>query len=182
MQLDEVQEWWPFTNNNDDIYDLSFLNAKKATYTHRSEGKTDINYEFWITYSSHCFTKDYEHLNDIERKALNYSTPKENRPFCIDRYKLAKEHLCEAIENLDSPKYRILDGGHNSYITTKIIADDGSEFWYHIPFKVYKESKKYRIHVMSAYPSDEDRGGGKVGFFKIAYNLRMNKKLPRNQK
>jgi hypothetical protein len=38
----------------------------------------------------------------------------------------------------------------------------------------------YRLHVLSAYPAPERRGGGKIGFFKIAYNLRMGKPLSSN--
>lgn len=180
MNLDEVIEWSPFTSTGGEVYDLTFLNAKKITYVHSAEGKIDKEYHFWVTYSSHCFTKDYESLTDVDRAALNYHAPRESRPFCFDRYELARQYLCNIIENLSSPGSIILDGGYKSYITTKIIMADGQELWYHVPFKVYRERKKYRIHVMSAYPSTEKRGGGKVGFFKIAYNLLKNKRLPEN--
>lgn len=180
MKLGEVLEWQPFTTPNGEVYDLTFLNVKKITYVHSTEGKKDIEYDFWVTYSSHCFTKDYESLTDADRAALNYHAPREDRPFCFKRYELAKQYLCNAIESLGSLGSVVLDGGYKSYITTKIITADDQDLWYHIPFKVYRERKKYRIHVMSAYSSTEKRGGGKVGFFKIAYKLRMNKKLPEN--
>ena len=51
---------------------------------------------------------------------------------------------------------------------------------YHVAFRVYRERKKYRLHVMSAYPAPEGCGSGKIGFFKITYNLRMGKPLLSN--
>ena len=84
------------------------------------------------------------------------------------------------MENLASAEYTITDAGYGSYITAKVLTDDGETVWYHVPFRVYRERKKYRLHVLSAYPAPERRGGGKIGFFKIAYNLRMGKPLPSN--
>lgn len=180
MKLDEVTEWRTFESPDGQVFDLSFLNAKKVTYTHTLEGKPDIEYDFWVTYSSHCFTKSYDHQSEEEREALNYAAPKESRPFCQRRYSLAQRYLCQIIENLGSPDYIITDAGYGSYLTAKIVDEAGDETWYHIPFKVYRHQKKYRLHVMSAFPAEERRGAGKVGFFKIAYNLRMGKPLPKN--
>ena len=180
MHLDAVAKWRPFVATDGTVYELSFLDAKKITYRHQVPNRADVCYDFWVTYSCHCFSKDYPHLTDKERQALAYCAPRETRPFCPKRYTLAKTHLTTIIENLGSKAYTIKDAGYESYITTKIITDEGKEIWYHVPFKVYRENKKYRLHVMSAYPAEEQRGGGNIGFFKIAYNLHMGKALPCN--
>ena len=180
MPLDEVSQWRSFEAVDGTVYDLRFLDAKKVTYRHQVTGKADVCYDFWVTYSSHCFTKDYTHLTAADRQALAYPAPRETRPFCVMRYQLAKTHLVTIIEGLGHRGCLIKDAGYESYITTKILNEAGEECWYHVPFRVYRERKKYRLHVMSAYPASEPRGGGKVGFFTIAYNLRMGKRLPRN--
>lgn len=180
MVLDEVTQWRDFVAKDGTVFDLSFLNAKKVSYVHSATGKPDIIYDFFVTYSFHCFAKDYSHLSEEERAALAYKAPKETRPFCHLRYSLAKRNLCQIVENLSSPEYIITDAGYGSYITANIITEDGQKIWYHVPFKVYRERKKYRLHVLSAYPDKERHGGGKIGFFKIAYNLKMGKPLPSN--
>lgn len=187
MNLDEVTRWPDYVDQNGERFDLSFLNAKKVTYTHQKEGKPDVTYDFWVTYSLHCFTKDYEHLSHSESQSLMYYSPKkknetpvEERPFCLRRYSLAAEHLCQIVENLGAREYVVKDGGYESYLAVKVLTASGETIWYNVPFKVFRQQKKYRLHVLSAYPSEEQRGGGKVGFFAIAYNLRMNKKLPSN--
>jgi len=187
MNIDEVTEWPDFIDPDGKSFDLSFLNAKQVTYRHVSEGKEDIIYKFWVTYSLHCFAKDYDHLDSVEREQLMYHSPRkvngkpvDSRPFCIERYTLASEHLCNIIENLGSSEHAVKDGGYNSYLVVKVLTATGETLWYNVPFKVFREKKKFRLHVLSAYQTKEPRGGGKVGFFKIAYNLKMNKKLPSN--
>lgn len=180
MTIKETTRWRAFEAPNGEVFDLSFLDAKEVTYIHTLEGKPDIAYRFWVTYSCHCFTKEYEHQSSEEREALNYHAPNESRPFCYHRYELAKLYLCQIVENIGSSDYIITDAGYGSYLTTKVIDKEGEELWYHVPFKVFREKKKYRLHVVSAFPAKERRGMGKIGFFKIAYNLKMNKKLPSN--
>lgn len=180
MILDEVTQWRPFEAEDGTVFDLSFLDARKVTYVHSLTGKPDVVYDFWVTYSCHCFTKDYPHLDETERQVLAYAAPRETRPFCQQRYTLAQQYLCQIVENLTSAEYIITDAGFGSYITAKVLTEEGETVWYHVPFRVYRERKKYRLHVLSAYPAPQRRGGGKIGFFKIAYNLRMGKPLPRN--
>ena len=178
MNLDEVTQWTPFTPAGGAPEDLSFLDAHKVTYKHEAAGKPTITYDFWVTYSFHCFAKDYTHLTDAERAILMYHAPKDSRPFCYVRYNLAKQYLKAIIENLGSPGVIVRHAGYESYATSKIITEDGKELWYFVPFRVYREFKKFRIHVTSAYPEMTNSGGGKVGFFTIAHCLKTGKKLP----
>jgi hypothetical protein len=51
---------------------------------------------------------------------------------------------------------------------------------YFVPFAIFRENKKLRLHVKSAYSRHEGIGKiKKVGFFVIAKNLLLNKKLPK---
>ena len=52
MILDEVMQWKAFETEDGAIFDLSFLDAKKVTYTHSFAGKPDVSYDFWVTYDS----------------------------------------------------------------------------------------------------------------------------------
>lgn len=182
MKLDEVMEWRSFEAKDGTVFDLTFLNSKKLTYVHSLSGKPDVRYDFWVTYSHHCFTKDYDHLSEEERFALAYRAPRETRPFCHKRYSLAKEYLCQIVENLGTKEYVVRDAGHNQFITVKVLSDGGMDVWYKVPFKMYKEQKKYRLHVLSAYPDKKSHGGGKVGFFTIAKNLKGGMSLPSNSR
>lgn len=91
----EVEKWRPFGHPDGDIRDLSFLDAHQAVYVQHHEGKEPLEYRFWVTYSLHCFTKDYEHQTNEEKQSLMYHAPKESRPFCQHRYNLARIHLKE---------------------------------------------------------------------------------------
>lgn len=59
-----------------DIWDLSFLDAHEVIYTHRCEGKADKVYKFIVSYSFHCFCKDYPEQSKEEKRALMYHSPK----------------------------------------------------------------------------------------------------------
>ena len=176
MNIGEVSKWHAFTDQTGKIWDLSFLDAHEVTYTHRSEGKIDKNYKFIVSYSFHCFCKEYPEQSENEKRALMYHSPKESRPFCIKRYNLAKRYLKNMILNLD--RQRIVHAGYSSYAIIECLNDEGESCYYQVPFKAFRERKKLRIHVTSAYPVDNKLGGGKVGFFLIASKLIANSPLP----
>ena len=102
MSIDEVTKWRPFIDLTGKIWDLSFLDAHEITYTHSTAGKDDILYRFIVSYSFHCFCKDYPHQTEAEKFALMYFSPKESRPFCQERYQLAKKHLNHIIASLNT--------------------------------------------------------------------------------
>nr|WP_282565787.1 hypothetical protein [Providencia rettgeri] len=76
MNIGEVSKWHAFTDQNGRIWDLSFLDAHEVTYTHRSEGKIDKNYKFIVSYSFHCFCKEYPEQSENEKRALLQKCPK----------------------------------------------------------------------------------------------------------
>jgi len=179
LKIDEVTAWKPFITPSGEVIDLSFLDAHQAFYRHEKADKPPITYEFWVTYSFHCFAKDYGALAEDQRQQLMYHGPRESRPSCHVRYGLAKSYLRLIISNLGSPEALVRHAGWESYATAKIIDSSGTELWYLVPFKVFRERKKFRIHVTSAYPIAEKPGGDKVGFFTIAHNLKAGKALPK---
>ncbi|MFM6311187.1 MAG: heat-shock protein, partial [Dolichospermum sp.] len=61
----------------------------------------------------------------------------------------------------------------------KVLDSNGIEVDYFVVFTVFRESKKLRLHIQSAYPKYDGIGKvEKVRFFVIAKNLLNNKKLP----
>ena len=180
VNITEVKKWHPFVDANGTVWDLSFLDAHEVIYIHQSEGKPELQYRFFVTYSMHCFTKEYSSQSEDEKNALMYTSLKENRPFCKVRYELAKRHLKKTIFSLD--KQFICHAGYGSYAVIETLNEQGETCYYYVPFKVFREKKKFRIHVTSAYPVDSKPYGGKVGFFSIAYNLLSGKSLPKPHK
>lgn len=179
MNIEEVTAWRPFIAKDGATFDLSFLNAHQVCYQHEKADRPTITYEFLVTYSFHCFAKDYDSLHPDLRQELMYHSPRESRPFCRVRYSLARTYLRLVVANLGSPEAIVRHAGWESYATARIVDGVGSEQWYMVPFKVFRERKKFRIHVTSAYPVAEKPGGDKVGFFTIAHNLKAGKALPK---
>ncbi len=177
VNIDEVAKWRPFKDQDGNIWDLSFLDAHEVSYTHCSPGKLDIVYKFTVSYSFHCFCKDYPEQTEEEKLSLMYDAGKDSRPFCKIRYALARDKLRAIIEGLGNSK--VIHAGYGSYAVVEITVNEGESEFYFVPFKVYRERKKLRLHVTSAYPVNERPSGKPVSFFKIAHNLLRGKPLPK---
>lgn len=176
MNISEVQKWKNFLHPDGEIRDLSFFDAHEVTYIQSAVGKPDREYRFYVTYSFHCFCKDYSSLTSDERVALMYHAPKESRPFCDRRYALARQFLRDIIQTLGVRK--VMHAGYGSYAAVEVQLDNGETGFYYVVFDVFREKKKFRLHVTSAYPVEAKPGGKTVSFFVIAYNLSVGKKLP----
>lgn len=108
-----------------------------------------------------------------------YQAPKDSRPFNFERYELSK-HLPKIIDALGEKETLVCHAGYGSFAAVKILDTSGNEIDYFVSFVVFKEKKKLRLHVQSAYPLDQKLGNvKKVGFFAIAKNLLLGKKLPK---
>lgn len=176
MTISEVLKWKAFNHPDGEMRDLSFLDAHEAIYTHSAQGKADKVYRFYVTYSCHCFCKDYEHQTPADKAALMYVAPKESRPFCDRRYQLARQYLRMIIDTLGVRK--VIHAGYGSYAAVEVQLENGETEYYYVVFDVFREKKKYRLHVSSAYPVEERPGGKAVSFFVIAHNLSAGKALP----
>lgn len=176
LQLDKTIHWQPFKYQGK-TYDLSHLDAHKVIYIQKKiKDKAENRYTFYVTYAFHCFAKDYPHLTALERQDLLYTTIKDSRAFCFIRYNLSLS-LPEIINNLSESF--MFHSGYESYATYVLKDADGNQVDYYVSLVVYKEKKKLRLHVKSAYPLNKPLGKRKkTNFFAIAYNLRKGKKLP----
>jgi hypothetical protein len=173
----EVQSWRSF-KLNDEIYDLSHLNAHQVEYIDNRDENNPIIYKFIVTYGLYCFTKELKELTTEESSILMYHAPKESRHFNIERYHLSK-NLPNIVRNLSEKTTLVFHGGHGKYATVKVLGLDGKEVDYFVAFTVFREQKKFRLHIHSAYPKEDGIGKiKKVNFFTIAYNLSKGKKLP----
>ena len=176
--VQEVIRWRNFSVK-DKTYDLSHLNAQWIEYLDNKNINQPKIYKFIVTYGFHCFTKETENLTKEQAKSLMYHAPKESRPFNFERYHLSKQ-LPEIIKNLGEKTTLVVHAGYGNYATVKVVDSKGIEVDYFVAFQVFKEKKKLRLHVMSAYPKYEGIGKiKKVKFFTIAHNLLMGKKLPK---
>lgn len=173
----EVKHWRNFTFNGQ-VYDLSHLDVHWVEYTDDTDENNPFTYRFIVTYSSHCFTKESDELSSEESNLLMYNALRESRPFNFERYNLSK-HLPSIIKSLGEKTTLVCHAGYGNFATVKILDSNGIEVDYFVVFTVFRESKKLRLHVESAYPKYDGIGKiKKVRFFVIAKNLLNNKKLP----
>lgn len=176
--VEEITGWRHFSFNSQ-TYDLSHLNAHVVEYLDFRNPSKQKSYRFIVTYGSHCFTEDLEKLSREEAQMLMYQAPKENRPFNFERYELSKQ-LPDIIKSLGEKSTLVFHGGYGKFATIKVIDSNGDEIDYFVPFAVFREKKKLRLHVQSAYPKYERMGKvKKVGFFVIANNLLGGRALPK---
>lgn len=176
--VEEVISWNKFIANGQ-TYDLSHLDAHWAEYLDDRDINKPITYRFIVTYGFHCFTKESEDLTSEESESLMYRTPKESRPFNFERYHLSKQ-LPDIIKDLDKQTTLVIHAGYGKYAVVKATDSKGVKVDYFVAFKVFKEKKKLRLHVASAYPKYDGIGKiKKVKFFTIANNLLKGKKLPK---
>lgn len=168
----EEQQCWVAFEYDGASYDLTHLDVHSVNYAFED----GTNYNFIVTYSCHVFAKEDPSLSTQEHEDLMYHAARESRPFNFKRYELSKQ-LRNIIENLHH-SFCFHSGGRGSYATIKITTHDGEEVDYMVPFKAFREKKKFRLHVTSAYPLDEEHKGGKrlkVNFKTLAKNLTKHK-------
>jgi hypothetical protein len=171
--VDETTSWRNFTLD-DRVYDLSHLDAHWVEYLDDRDEDNQVTYKFIVTYGFHCFTKE----SDDRSISSLYHAPKESRHFNIERYYLSK-YLPDIIDKLAEKTSLVVHAGYRNYATVKVLDSNDIEVDYYVVFKVFREKKKLRLHVLSAYPKEEGLGKiKKVSFLIIANNLLKNTKLP----
>ena len=171
--VEEVLSWRSFSLD-DQVYDLSHLNAHFVEYTDEENQGNKI--KFIVTYGLHCFTKDSKGFSNEELSLYRYSSPKETRAFDSERYELSK-HLPKIIESIGSKSTLVCHAAHGKYAIIRGIDLRGNAVDYFVVFKLFRETKRFRLHVISAYPCKKGKIQ-KVGFFKIVKKLLEGKNLP----
>jgi hypothetical protein len=169
--VEEVTSWKNFELEGQ-IYDLSHLNAHEVEYTELKKDGTAVIYKYIVTYSFHCFAKEDKNQPAEEQNKLMYFAPRDKRPFNFRRYHLSFQ-LRKIIETLDKQFCFHGEGnykGKASYAVCKLTELDGREHDYRINFVSFKENRKLRLHITTAYPLDNSLGRvKKIGFLTIAY-------------
>jgi len=152
------------------------LDAHSVEYVDdRAPGSQRI-YKFIVTYSCHCFAKT---IDGDPGPEFVYSAPKEERHFDFERYELSKG-LRNIIESL--PSRHVVHAGHENYAVVEMRDDDGFTQDYFIVFSAFREMKKLRLHISSAYLKERVGRYKKVSFLTIAANLLGGRRLPLPQK
>lgn len=171
--MEKIKKWNSF-NNNGIIYDLSHLNYHTIDFIDKERSK---EYKVYVSYSHHCFTKENFIFSDSENEVLIYPSPKDKRPFNFERY-----YLSFKIKKILIDLEKIPACFHDAH--GKFIKIDMEKEKYILIFSVYRERKKIRLHVLSAYPEDKSRYPEKnikkmkkINFFIILFNTLNNKKI-----
>lgn len=171
----EVQQWKSFSDGINE-YHFNHLNSCKHLFTHPERNES---YTLYFTFSHHVFTRSIKE-NENADPAKIYPYPSDERIFDENRFKLSK-HLPEIVQTL--PNQFCYHGGYSRYCSCKISQEDGSEIYYQVVYRVWKERGKMRFHIESAYPLQESLGKvKKVNFWIICHNLLRGKKPPQPAK
>jgi len=147
--IDATQEWGSFSHDGV-IYCLAHLDAHEVVF----EGENDT-YEFIVTYGLHCFAKD-----DSEHNIpVSVNDGRESRLVDLERYEASK-HLRHIIEKLHMTQEKIYETAVDKYFTMRLLnSKSGQEEPYKVCLAMYKENRKLRIHVTSAFfPRDGKEG------------------------
>lgn len=167
---DGTQQQWPAFTCDGITYDLSHLDAHEVTFKLK-----DSNLRFIVTYSHHCFAKDCAIGTNSDPK-WSYLCGNELRPFNLERYNLSKR-LPALIPNLITAKTYY--AGYDNYAFCEIIQGE-VVVHYKVAFVAFREFKKFRLHITSAYPVDTNEYTSKnsVKFASILRNVAQGKKPP----
>ena len=141
FHVDAIQHWEPFQHAGQS-YDLGHLDSHTVLFQ-KEEGRDPIR--FIVTYGLHCFTKDETEQNI----PLKYADGRESRFICLERYEASKQ-LRRMLEKLASATVYLVQG--ETFFTLEVMNNASGEIE---PFKIcmaiFRENRKLRIHVTSAF-------------------------------
>lgn len=171
-------------------YNLSHLNAFYTEFIQPAQnGKSEKIYRCLIEFSHHCFTKSPnshkgETLSDYPSE-LHYTTEKETRIFCAERYALSLQ-LPYIIRQMDKQKC-FFTSANDKFLTISIQTQANEIVDYEIYFSL-KKAKQCDVHIFinSAYLRSTDYRTYQipvrrkpVSLFVLLYNTLHNKKIKR---
>lgn len=167
--IDSIQEWESFSHKGDE-YCLGHLKAHEVEFV----GKDGTSYKFIVTYGLHCFTKN-ETAHNIP---VLISDGREQQYVCLERYESSKK-IRQVIESLDQPRVKIYQTFGEKFFTMHLLNNLTGELEpYKICVAFFRENRKLRLHVTSAFFAREGEGSPskpitRNGFsvFKIAKDI-----------
>jgi hypothetical protein len=173
--IGQVCERRPF-RHGDEVFDLSHLDAHIVEYENPNAGPPP-HYRFYVTYGFHCFTTS----RPDEHSLGDFHAPKESRPFCRTRYQYSK-YLPKLVGSLADKHTRCYHMGYRRFATIKLTLENGETIDYAMVFNTFREKKKLRLHVESAYPLTVPLGKKKkIKFIVIAYNTWKGREIKEPQ-
>jgi hypothetical protein len=166
FHIDSIQVWEDLSHEGN-LFSFGHLSAHEVSYP-RENGSPFI---FIVTYGLHCFTKDGTDHN----VPVMVSDGRETQTLCVERYESSK-NLPRIIKELAESRARIYETTQEKYFTvSKLNNLTGEVEPYKICIAVFKEKRRLRIHVLSAFfvregpgsPGNPVRGKG-FSIFKVA--------------
>ena len=180
-----MKHYEPFEINNQ-IFQLSHLDAFYVEYIQAAtKYKAKKRYRCLIEFGVHCFTRSPnthkgETLESYESN-LHYTTEKETRIFCIERYQFSLQ-LPKILREMDKQKC-FFTSANDKFLTIYIQNQSGETVDYEIYFSL-KKSKECDVHIFinSAYVRSGDYQTAplrrkRISFFVLLNNTVMNKRI-----
>lgn len=168
FHTDSIKVWEDFSHE-EKTFSLGHLSAHEVVYPY-DKGE---DFVFIVTYGLHCFTKNGTDHNI----PVMVSDSRETQMVCIERYESSK-NLPRIIEELAASRAKIYETAQEKYFTISKLNNLTNEIEpYKICIAVFKEKRRLRIHVLSAFfvregpgaPGNPVKGKG-FSVFKIAFD------------
>ena len=168
--IDSIQVWGNFHHEGKE-YCLAHLSAHEVSFF----DKKKTEHRFIVTYGLHCFTKDETEFNI----PVIISDGRHEQYVCLERYECSK-YLPMLLKKIDEPRIKLYQTAHEKFFFIHGFHPATNE---EVPYKIcvafFKENRKLRIHVTSAFIAREGEGSpGKpvqsnkgVSLFKIITDL-----------
>lgn len=147
-------KWRSFRKDGKE-FKLNHLNPFKLEITQKANnGKGEKKYLCWITFSSHCFTREARD-ESIDPSDVYQEPKSEERLFCTTRYRLSLD-LRKIIESkLSNGDEKCFHTGHGNFFIVESVDENGNKYNYEIYFRPRKVTGKecpVSIYIESAYP------------------------------
>jgi hypothetical protein len=159
--IDSIQQWDDFYYQGKN-YDMGHLNAHEVVF----KGKKD-DFKFIVTYGLHCFAKD----NEPTSIPYLIKDGREEKNVDLERYEASKS-LRSFINTLSKEDIKIYQTTEEKFFTLRVLNNStGEEETYKICIAIYKENRKLRIHVISAFFARRGEGSPSLPVTKAGYSI-----------
>jgi len=160
FHVDSIQHWEPFEYNGQQ-YDLGHLDCHEVVFQ-----KDRAPICFIVTYGLHCFTKDGTAYN-IQ---VLYADGRHSQTICLERYEASKQ-LRRIIEKLGMGSLIYLTQGESFFTMDMMNNISGVVEPFKICLAIYREHRRLRMHVTSAYFARTGEGSPGVPINKKGFNI-----------
>lgn len=159
FHVNSIQQWAPFEHDGT-TYDLGHLDCHEVEFDgHKGKIK------FVVTYGLHCFTKD----GTLHNIPYQYEDGRHSQAVCLERYEASKS-LRSIMGRLDA--YTLFQTSGEKFFTLTLLNNlTGAEEPYKVCIAAYREFRKLRLHVTSAFFAREGEGSPGVPVTQKGYSI-----------